>query len=457
MLALMSCHPMVPVSPDDIAFPPLTFSIPEPERIELGNGIILYVMEDHELPLIDISAVIKTGSIYDPVGLEGLAEITGIVMRTGGAGKMSGDEVDETLDLIAGTVAVSVGKESCTATLSVLKKDISQGLHIFSDILMKPVFNDDKLRTAKNLEIEGLRRVYDDPQGLAFREFVKLIYEGNTRGRLATINSVERIMRENLIGFHKQFFFPENVMIAVTGDITRDEIVKEIERYFYSWESKGIETEMPPIPRRKEAGSLHYMFKDIPQSVIISGQLAPGKRDSDYYPFIILDFIMGSGGFKSHIFSEVRNNLGLAYSAGSFYSARAEFGAFGTYAMTKPASTVRTMSVVESIIEDAKTNGVSDEELQWAKKSITNSFIFSFSSAHQTAMQQMMVEYEGLPGDYLEKYRDNIIAVTSEDVKKVAVKYLSRTSNTTFVLGNEKGFDSPLSSFGKVNEIKAEY
>lgn len=441
------------INPDDIRCQPLTFAPPKAERVELKNGMILYILEDHEIPLVNISAVIRTGSIYDPEGKEGLAEITGNVMRTGGTKKMTGDEIDETLEYFAGSISVSIGTESGSANLRVLKKDMDAGLDIFSDIIMNPAFDKSKLKTAKNLKIEALRRVLDEPQKVAFREFKSLIYTGNPRGRLPSIESVEKITRGDLVRFHKRFFYPGNIMLAVTGDITRDEAISKINRYLGAWNKKG-KIEKIPYPKVKQEGSINYICKKVPQSTIIMGYLTPGKNNPDFYPLTVLDFILGSGGFRSRIMHEVRSNLGLAYSTGSFYRGRSEYGVLAAYAVTKSSTTVKVLSLISSIIDDVRNNEVAEKELLWCKKSINNRLIFTFDSTDQIAFQQMMIEYNNLPEDYLATYRKRIEKVTAEDLKRVAKKYLSRNQATILVVGNEKDFDKPLSTFGKVNKIK---
>ncbi len=154
----------------------------------LDNGIILYVFEDHELPLLNISTVIRTGSNYDPVGKEGLAELTATVMRTGGTNSMSGSAIDEALDFFAGSITVSMNRDSGLINLSVLKKDLDEGLNIFTQILTNPAFEENKIRLAKDLKIEELRRIADDPQKLAFREFKRLLYDNNPAGRFPSCN-----------------------------------------------------------------------------------------------------------------------------------------------------------------------------------------------------------------------------------------------------------------------------
>ncbi len=452
-LAVAGCTSLPHKDPDSITYADSQFDLLQAERITLGNGIIIYLLEDHELPLVNISAVIRTGSVYDPQGKEGLAEIAGSVMRTGGTKRMPGDKIDEELDYMAGALSVSIGRESGTASLSILKEDMDKGVHLFSDVVINPVFEEAKLKQAQNLTIESLRRIYDNPQHLAFREFTGLIYAGNPRGRLSSIGSVKNITRADLTRFHGQFFYPGNIMMTVSGDVRKDEIIPILNRYFGQWSADGTVDTIPPL-RRTMDRSVGYIFKDIPQSVIILGQIAPGKKEPDFFSFQVLDFILGSGGFNSRIFNEVRNNLGLAYSAGSFYSAHNDYGIFASYAMTKSASTAKALSVIRSIIDDTRNVTVKEKELAWAKKSMDSSFVFSFTSSAQIAMQHLMLEYNDLPEDFLSTYRGKINIVSLEDVKRVAQKYLSSESETILVLGNDTKFDEPLSRFGKVKKIE---
>jgi len=192
--------------PDKLSYQTLKFSPPTAQRVLMDNGIVLYVLEDHEIPLVNISVVIGTGSVDDPVGKEGLAELTGDVMRTGGTMSLSGDAVDDALEFSACALGVSINRDWGSADLSVLKKDMDMGLKILSDMIQHPAFEENKLNIAKALKIEELRRIADNPQKLAFREFNRLIYRNNPRGRLPSIPSVENIKRDDLLQFHKRFF-----------------------------------------------------------------------------------------------------------------------------------------------------------------------------------------------------------------------------------------------------------
>lgn len=431
----------------------LRFSPPKPTRVLLKNGIILYILGNNELPLVNISAVIKTGSMHDTSGKEGLAELTTQVMRTGGSKTMTGDAVDDRLEFLADILNVSVGIESTSFTLSILKNNLEESLNIFSQILMEPGFEDKKLKLAKDLQKEELRRIADDPQKLAFREFTRYLYLDDPRGKLASVVSIDNIARDDLAQFHQRFFQPHNLLIAISGDITPKEAIAHIERYFGSWHTLE-KAEQPYPPPSTRTGRAYMIKKNIPQSIIVSGHFAPGRNHPDFYAFSILDFILGGGGFGSRIFQEIRNNLGLAYSTGSFYRAKTNYGIFAAYAMTNTKSTEKVFSLLESIIEDSKRKQISKNILKWAKKSIDNNFIFSFLSADQICLEQLKLEIDQLPENFFSTYLDKINNISEKDLLNVAQKYFSKDKATTIIVGHEQAFENSFLTSEKIQIIE---
>ena len=435
-------------NPDKIKYLPLAFNLPQVQRTVLENGIVIYILEDHELPIVNINAIIKTGTIHDPEDKEGVAELTAYVMRTGGTAQLNSEKIDSRFEFLAASAAINMSMESADVDFSVLNTNLDQGLDLLAQILTVPAFEQKKLELAKELKKEDLRRLKDEPQRLAFREFNRLIYRGDPRGRFPSHKSLANIDREDLIRFHRRFFQPNNIMFAVTGDITRQQAIDKLRHYFGNWKAESTATQTALPPQNSNAG-LYYLNKEIPQSIIISGQFAVSKTDPDFYAFTVLDFIAGSGGFPSRIFNAVRNNEGLAYSAGSFYRARPAYGVFGTYAFTKTSSTLKTLSLINSVLDNIKSNTLTGKELAWAKTSINNGFIFSFTSAEKIAGKQMNIEYEKLPADFLINYRNKIESVTLKDVNRVAAKYLDKTKNIVLILGDTKQFDEPSTKTGQ--------
>ena len=433
--------------PDKIKYPRLEFHLPQAERIELENGMVLFFLQDRELPLVSISALVRTGSMDDPQGKEGVAELTAYLMRTGGTTKLSSAQIDQQLDFLAASPAIAISLDSASVNFSFLKSDLDTCLELLSQMLREPAFEEETFTLALSLKQEELRRITDNPQRLAFREFNRLLYPDDPRGRYATPGSLKRISRDDLIAFHRKYFFPANMMVAVSGDINKEDAVNKVRQYFGSWKNIGSALEIAPPPNQSGSG-VYFIRKQIPQATLISGEFALSKNDPDYYAFSVLDFIIGSGGFPSRIFSAVRNNEGLAYSAGSFYRARSNYGVFGTYAFTKTESTLQALTLIASILQDVATGSILQNELDWAKSSILNGFIFSFETPAQIASQQMTVAFEKMPADYLSGYRSKIEAVTQADIKRVATKHLNEGKRLTLILGDTD-------KLGKLPEIWA--
>jgi len=448
-------RPATLTAPDSLSYPALHFKPPQVDRTVLPNGVVIYLLEDHELPLVKVHALIKTGGYFDPEGKEGLAELTGLLMRTGGTETMTGSQVDETLEKLAIDIDISTRMESCAVGFSSLKDNLPQGIEILAQILRRPIFAEDKLQLAKNLKLEELKRIADDPQQFAFREFNRVLYRGDPRGRLPSLPSIKNISRDDLRRFYGQYFNPDNLMLAVTGDVGKEEALAALQRYFGDWPARNIAAEIPP-PAESAGGSIYFLPKDVPQSVIIAGNLAPAKNSADFYPFTVLDFLLGGGGFRSRLFQEIRTDQGLAYSVGSFYMGRSKYGVFGSYALTKSNSTGKVLALLSSLTEGFGKKPLQAAELSWAIKSINNKFIFSFSSSDQIARQQMMLEFEKLSRDYLLTYQDKISKVGSKDIERVAGRYLTAGRRLVLVLGKEKDFDQPLANFGTVERLKVE-
>lgn len=427
------------IPPEKLKYPRLEFQLPRAEKIMLENGIILFYLQDRELPLVSISALVRTGSMYDPQGKEGVAELTAYMMRTGGTSKLSSTEIDERFDLLASSPSVSMSLDSASVNFSFFKDDLDIGLDLLSQMLKEPAFEEDKLKLAISLKNEELRRITDNPQKMAFREFNRLLYPNDARGRYATTTSLMKITRNDLIAFHRKYFFPANMVLSISGDISKQEAINKIRQHFDQWNNSRQALEVAPPPKQAGHG-VFFVRKNLPQSTVVSGEFTVSKTNPDFYAFSVLDFIIGSGGFPSRIFTAVRNNEGLAYSAGSFYRARANYGVFGTYAFTKTDSTFRALQLVNSILQDVAAGSISQAELDWAKKSILNSFIFSFEQPGQIAVQQMTLTYDKLPDDYLSSYRKRIDAVTRNDLKRVAAQYLNEKRRLTLIVGDTDQF-----------------
>ena len=440
----------------ELEFPPLNdIETPTPTRVVLDNGIILYLVEDRRLPMINLSARIGVGAVNEPADKIGLAAITGSVMRTGGSANMSGDEIDETLEGIGAAVETGIGQVSGSAFMSVLKDNVDTVLPILADILMNPAFPDDKIELSKVSARSGIARRNDDPTNMAFREYRKLIYGAESvYARQAEYATIDAIARDDLVAFHQAWYHPDNTMFGVWGDFDTDEMVKKISDVFGGWKKAGFERpELPDVDYAFDS-SVNYIEKDdINQSTVVLGHIGGLMNNPDYFALRVMNDIL-SGGFSGRLFRNVRSEQGLAYAVFGIYSANYTYpGIFYVACMTKSETTVQAARSLLHEVERMKTDEITEEELNLAKDSFLNSFVFNFDTRREIINRQMTYEYYGYPQDFLEKTKTEVEKVTVDDVKRVARKYLQPDKVRLVVVGNGADFDEPLSVFGEVNEI----
>ena len=444
------------IDPRTMTFPALSFTVPKSERFLLDNGMIVYLMTDHELPVVNVTAYLNVDSLYEPEDKVGLARLTGAVMRSGGTQQTPVEKLDAELEFMASSIESSIGSDMGNVSLTTLKKNLPRTLELFGQVMMQPVFREDRVLLAKKRTIEGLRRQDDDPKAIAGRELTRALYAGHQLARIPTIESVTRITRDDMLAFHKRYYLPNNVMLAVSGDIGRDELLTLLGKVFNGWQRGEIVFPAIDPPRTGLKSAVLFAHKDVNQSVIRIGGLGIEKSNPDLYAVRVMDYILG-GGFTSRLTQEIRSNQGLAYQAASYFDVGRRFvGTFRVETETKSESTAKVISLMRKIITGMTTAAVSDQELSLAKDAMINSFIFGFTRPDAVVNQQVRLELFGYPPGYLDNYRDNIARVTKEDVLRAAQKYLKPDALTIMVVGNEKKFDGPLSMFGPVKEIKLE-
>ncbi len=443
-----------PANPRTMTFPPLNFQIPKAERVLLECGMPVYLLRDSELPIITMSAMVHVGMVYEPAAKAGLASMVGSVMRSGGAGGVAPEALDDELEFMASSVESSIGNDMGTVSLTTLRKNFSRSLQIFSDVLLRPDFTEKRIEIARKHIIEGLRRQNDDPKDIAEREINRVLYAGHPLGSAVTHDSATAINRQDLRDFHQQYYRLDNMLLAVSGNFERSEILQELNRIFKAG-TAPVRTRLPRVPQPQMAltQELLYGKKDVSQTVIRMGHLGLTKDSPDIYAVRLLDYILG-GSFTSRLTMEVRTNQGLAYSVGSHFDIGRHFtGTFIAETETKAESTVKTVSLMKKIIADITTAAVTEEELKGAREYLINSFMFGFTSPSTIVNQRARLEFYGYPDGYLEKYRDNIAQVTRADILKAARTYLHPDAFKLVIIGNAEKFDKPLSTLGTIREL----
>ncbi len=445
------------IDPRTLTFNAVEFVPPEPDRVVLENGMVIYLLEDHELPLITIGALMRTGSWLDPPDKVGLAALTGTVMRTGGGGGLSAAEVDDELAQFAGRMNIAIGRQSGSASLDVMQKDFQRALHLFAGVIRTPAFDPARVDLAKLQAIERIRRREDEPESIASREFVKLLYgPGHPTARESSIESVRRIGREDLIAFHQNTIHPNGMILGVTGDFMKDEMVALLQEVFGDWEMGTVpEVTIADVPESEaERAVIHLINKDTSQTHLRAGHLSVKETDEDYVPLAIANDIFGGDSFTGRLYNEVRTKRGLAYSVGSELSTGMyDQGMWLVWAETKLPTTKEVLGQLVANIERMRSEFVSDEELTRAKEAYVNSSVFGLSSSSKIVSRLMKLEYDGLPKDFYQQLREKVLKVSKGDILAVARKYLRLDRLKIIAVGSSGALSKELSTFGNVKEI----
>ncbi|HEU0069596.1 MAG TPA: pitrilysin family protein, partial [Nitrospiraceae bacterium] len=352
--------------PRQMTFTPVEFTPPEPDRVVFENGMVVYLLEDHELPLVSMTATMRTGSWLDPAEKIGLASLTGSVMRTGGGGGLSAERVDEELEQFAGGLSISIGRQSGSASLDVLSKDLKRGLQIFAGLIRAPAFEPARVELAKLQAIEGIRRRQDNPGSIVGREFVKLLYGADhPSARESSISSMTRITRDDLVAFHRKTIRPNGMMLGVTGDFDKSAMLALLREVFGDWKKGEVPVltiaDVPQSPTAKPV--VRFVNKDTSQTHLRIGHLSIKEQDPDYVALAIANDILGGSSFRSRLFNDVRTKRGLAYSVGSRLNSGAhDQGVWLMRAETKVPSTQEVIARFIANMERMRTELVTDSE-----------------------------------------------------------------------------------------------
>lgn len=431
--------------PETFAGPPLTFDLPEVERLVLPNGIRLYLKQDHELPLVQATAMIGAGSIGEPAEKTGLAQLYASLLRTGGAGTLSPAEFDAKLERLAVNLSVAADTYATTGNISMQASDLKKGLSLLADLLRRPQLDPQRLELARRQLVEQIRRQDDDPGFVASRTLHRAVYGDHPLGWIPTIESVREVTREDLRAFHERFVHPNNLWLAISGDFDQDRLLDLLQNLFGDWPTQDfIPQQIPPLPEAPPP-AVYPVVRDLPQTTILLGERGIDKSNPDLYPLKVMNFILGGGGFNSRLMREVRSNRGLAYSVYSYFDiGRRLPGLFVTGSETKTASVEQVVEIMQQQMREITETPVSAAELELAKESLINSFVFAFEDPHDIVNQTMRLDFYDYPSDYLERYREQLAEVTAEQVLAAARKHLNPEEQVVVLVGEETDLDQPL-------------
>lgn len=437
----------IPAHPRELAFEPLDFEPPAAARHRhtLPGGDVVFIVEDHALPLVDVSVLVRTGTYLDPPGKTGLAALTGSQLRAGGAGSLAAADFDEEVAFLAAQISSSVGATMGRASLNCLTRDLDAGLDLLFEMLRRPRFEQARLDLAKSQLLQAMERRNDSTRSIEGREWGRLLRGGvHFSTRPTTRASVESITRDDLLAFHERHFRPGRFVFAVAGDVEPADVLSKLSRRMAGWPAADAAAPAVPAPSHEPRRGLYGVDKpDVNQGRVSIGHLGTTRDNPDRYALLVMNDILGGGGFSSRLLTRIRSDEGLAYSAASSFSLGTWYdGVFRVTFQSRSETVARAAAIVLEEIDRIRSEPVTDAELDSSIASFVETFTRNFSSAAATAGLFARDEYTGRDPEYLMRYRGRVRAVTADDVLRVAQEYLHPDRLVTLVVGNLAAIDA---------------
>jgi predicted Zn-dependent peptidase len=431
----------IPSHPRELKYAPLDYVPPNASayRHVLSNGVAGYFVEDHDLPLTNISLTIRVGSYLDPKGKEGLASAVGSQIRSGGTSTYKAEQFDEEADFLAANLSSGIGGTQGWASVNFLSKDADKALELFFDMLRNPAFQQDRLDLFKSQVLQQIERRNDRTDDIEAREWNRLLRGDDHFTTVpSTKASIGSLTRDDLIAFHRKYYHPGNFIVAVSGDFKADDMKARLEKGLAGWTSSGEKVTEVPKPDFVPAPGVYMVNKaDANQARVSIGHLGIVRGNPDEFALDLMNDILGGSGFTSRITNRVRSDEGLAYSAGSSFASGVYYpGQFRASFQSKSSTAAQAAQIVLDEINRMRTEKASEEELETVKNNAIEVFPRFFASSAAIAGTFAADEFTGRDPRYWETYRDKLRAVTVADVQRVARKYLEPEKLVVLAVGN---------------------
>lgn len=433
-----------------LSLPPITEST-------LANGLSVVTVEKHDLPLVTLRLVLRTGAIRDPDGKAGLASFTGSLLRRGTA-KRSGEELDDTIESSGGLMGVEVGFETTSVVVTVPREHLLSALDVVAELVRAPSFPQADVDIERRQLLAGLAHDLDDPSYIADRAISRFFYgENHPYGRPAhgQTASVSTFVRADVLDFHKATYSPSGALLFFAGDVDAKEATAAAERLFGDWTGPALERIEPPAPVVPSGVRVLLVDKpDASQAQVRATVPGLARKDPRYHAAVLANTVVG-GGFTSRLVDEVRVNRGLSYSVGTRLVALRDFGAISFSTFTRTDTVREILDVAFGVLDAFAKTGPTDVELAHAKRYVIGLYPGRVESIEQLTEALASMRLLGLPFDEIERYRDELAAVQDESVRAVAPLWPGSAGASVVVVGDAQSIRPQLESLGSVTVVKA--
>jgi zinc protease len=409
-----------------------------PQRSVLPNGLVLLTSEQKAIPMVTFTLLIDAGSQHDPTGREGLANLTARLL-TYGTRSRTALQISEALDFIGASLNSACSDEVASVTLTLLKKDLDTGINLLADILTASVFPPEEIDRQKQSIIASIRAKAENPGDIAAKKFLETLFPQSPYGRPVdgTEDSVKRLERPGVVDFYRQFYRPDNAILAAVGDVSHQELMKKLTKALVSWE-KGTPVKDRPSPPVPGPASIIRINKNLTQANIIIGHAGVSRSNPDYYAIQVMNYILGGGGFSSRLMDSVRNERGLAYSVYSQFDAGKYSGTFQIAMQTKNETAHEAIRIATEELQQIREKGISEEELRATKDYLIGSFPLRLDTNRRIASFLAQMEFFDLGLDFMDRYPEMIRRVTKKDVLQVAKRYLQPEKLIVVVVADQE-------------------
>ena len=435
---------LVPEMPAAAA--PNPFEFPKAATKTLPNGLRVFVVSDHHDPAVAVRLVILTaGSVKDPDGMPGVAQMTANLL-TQGTEERSARDIAEAIDFVGGSLAAAAGKDATTVTLDVVKKDVETGLDLMSDVVLHPTFRGEELDRQRQQLLSGLTLQYSDPEYLASVVFGRVVYGGSPYGlpQEGTPETAKKLPRDEIAKFHDANYAPNQSLLAFAGDITPEAAFAAATKYFGGWAKLDVPNAAPAAPPALHGQHIWLVDKpDAVQTQIRAGKIAIPMGDPNYIPVAVTNRIFG-GGYNSRLNTEVRVKKGLTYGAFSTLNAHRYSGSFTVGTFTRTEATVEATELVIDLVAKMSTGDVTSHEMDIARDYLAGVYPIQAETAEQVADRVLTVAAFDLPADYNRTYPERIRGVTAAQVKEMAQRYLTTNDFDVVLVGAVSAFRNAL-------------
>lgn len=417
-------------------FSSLVYATPDIQTWETNKGAKVFLVESHELPMVDIKLIFDAGSSRDE-SHPGLAVLTNDLLSEGAAGK-SVDDISNVFESLGAIYGSDAGYDSASIGLRSLSdgSKLEPALENLIDVLTKPDFPEAAFQREKNRMMIGLRSKKQSPAALARDAFYEALYDKHPYARPSegTEESLSAITVDDLRDFHKQNYLANNVIVAMVGDVSRDQAEKIAEQLTQQLAVGEKQKAIPEVSDLKKAETI-YIEHPSGQMHVLMGQPGVKRGDADYFPLYVGNHVLGGGGMVSRLFKEIREKRGLSYSAYSYFNPMREAGPFLSGLQTRADQTEEAIAVLKDNLKRFIEQGPTEEELVASKKNITGGFPLRLDSNGKILGYLSVIGFYGLPLDYLETFNAKIEAVTVDQIKDAFRKHLNPDKFVTVKVG----------------------